>query len=462
MAGKRSKKKAPDPKTLLLLGIIVVLAAALAVSLWQLQQLQRPPATPQAGQPQQGQGGAAQKPQGQPGSQASLAQCRGDRVLVYVYASEEQRKAAKTAFQLLELILRNSGINTTGIGRCTVPASGVGEKLRAYPAVLYKGIHELDKYKTGEVDGFYTLGPHFSIGLAERIGVKPVLTYKAAALIVEGDAPLTQVDVDEARLRAFLVQFAAANITKVEKIKASEAPVKLSYYPSIILVSNDPLDKGLDYLKALGNGYYVPGDFAQKVIPRYLGARAVETVEPPPKELQGGPTVGGEAEAELYILEDYWCPFCARLYKDDGAQLESLVKEGTLRLHFVDLLIHPQVVKLHALANCLYNKTGDGWKYLQFTEKIYALLSQGKEPQLSDAETIAREIYGNATLQEAMACLDGEVNTVLQKSQALGKLGFSATPTLYFWNPKLKKGLIVRGYITPDQLDSIVEWVTQP
>ncbi len=456
----KKRKKGLDVKTLVLLGIIVVLAVGLAVALWQLQQRATPGTAPQQQptQPQQ------QSQQGQQagGEASSLAQCSGDKVLVYVYVTKQQRGAAQAAFQLLDIVLRNSGIDTTGAKHCILSADALGEKLRAYPAVLYKGFPGLDKYKVGDVDGFGLLGPHFSLGLAERIGVKPLLTYTATAIIVEGDAPLTDVGVNDKQLESFLVEFAAANITKIERVKVTEINLKLDYVPTIVLLSNYPLDKGLDYLKPAGNGYYVPVEFAQKVLPRYLGARALQTTVPPPKELEGGPTVGGEAQAELYILEDYWCPFCARLYKEAGGELERLVKQGTLRIHFVDLIIHPQVIRLHALADCLYNKTGDGWKYFEMTGRLYQMLSSGKEPQFSDALAVAREVYGSKTVEEALPCVNATAKWIDEYSSVLEKLGFSATPTLYFWNPKLGKGLIVRGYISVDQLDSIVEWVTQP
>ncbi|GEM_PF-2062700 len=457
---KRRKREGFDVKTLVLLGIIAVLAVGLAVALWQLQG-RAPEATP-AQQPAQPQQQAPQQGQQAGGEASSLAQCSGDKVLVYVYATPQQRGAAQAAFQLLDVVLRNSGIDTEGTKHCVLSASALGERLRAYPAVLYKGFPGLDEYKVGEIDGFGLLGPHFSLGLAERIGVKPLLTYTATAIIVEGDAPLTAVDVDENQLRSFLIDFAAANITKIERVKASEISLELDYLPTVVLLSNDPLDKGLDYLKPAGNGYYIPVEFAQKLLPRYLGARGVQTRVPPPKLLEEGPVLGGEAQAELYILEDYWCPFCARLYKEAGGELERLVKEGKLRIHFVDLIIHPEVVRLHALAECLYNKTGDGWKYYEMTSRLYQMLSAGKEPQFSDALAVARQVYGDKAVEEALPCVNETAKRIEERTAALGKLGFSATPTLYFWNPRLGKGLIVRGYISVDQLDSIVEWVTQP
>jgi len=449
------KSRGVDVKTLILLGIIVVLAAALAFTYWEFYQKQAPQ---QAQPPQQA------PPQGQAGQgeAVSLAQCSAAKALVYVYEGEAQREAAKNAFQLLDIVFRNSGISLQGVEKCVVPARGVGKKLRVYPVILYRGIPQLDKYSVGEVDGFKALGPHFSLGLAERIGVKPVFSYSAAAVIVEGDAPFTQVKVNLDELRGFLTQMAVANITKIEKVKAGDIPLKLKYLPTVVFVSNNPLAEGLDYLTPAGNGYYVPGDFAQKILPRYLGARGIETSEPPPQQLEKGPVVGGEAKLELYILEDYWCPFCGKFYKDTGDELTRLIKDGTLRVHFVDLIIHPQVVPLHAFADCLYNKTRDGWKYLNLTLKLYGMLDSGKTPRLEDAKAAAEKIFGPDAVKEALSCMNATAKNIEARNQELGKLGFSATPTFYLWNPELKKGLIVRGYITPDQLDQIVEWASQP
>ena len=458
---KKSKNKTNDSPNFKLLIIVAIVAVAAigAASYYYLANMSPTPTQPtRPGQNQT----TPQQPQ-VPTKEYyySLAECPKTAFIV-VYANDVQKSTAKSMIGILEAAFGSEGANIKDVPKCIVSKDELGINLRVYPGFVYRGdVPGLDKYTVAEEDGYKILRPAISSALAYRFGIEAVYSYKAEALVVEGSTLFTKVRSDLEKLKGLFTQLAVADITEIKKVGRSDIPVSLNYVPTVVFVSKDPLDSGLTHLEKLGDRYYVPVEAIQKMLPDYLGSRGLETTKPPPEFFDKGASFGGdEAPIKLYLLEDYWCPFCAKLYQSTGDYLESLVKDGELQIRFVDLIVHPDVLEMHAFTDCLYEKTGDGYAYFNITREIYATLSQGKEPDLNFTIELASKYFSQDLIDEAKQCMESkkdqiiEITTKLQREEGLG-----GTPTLFFWNEEKKRGLIVIGYIELDDMKQIIEWI---
>lgn len=441
----------------LLLTISIIVVAAIGVAAYYLLATSQKPA-------QQTSQGQAQTPTQQAPTKDyyySLSECPKTAFLV-VYANDVQKSTAKSMIGILEAALRAGGVNIEDVPKCIVSKDELGIKLRVYPGLVYRGdVPGLDKYAVADEGGYKILRPAISSALAYRLGIAAVYSYKAEALIVEGNTPFTRVSQDLEKLRGLLTQLAVANITAIKKVGVSEIPVRLSYVPTVVFVSKDPLDAGLEHIKKLGGDYYVPVEAIQKMLPTYLGSRGLETTTPPPTLFDEGAKFGDDnAPVRLYLLEDYWCPFCAKLYQSTGDYLEGLVEDGELQIRFVDLIVHPEVLEMHAFTDCLYEKTGDGYAYFNITRDIYAEVSKGRQPDLNRTVQLASKYFGQDVIEEARQCMESKKDKVMELSTRLqNEEGLGGTPTLFFWNPQEKKGLLVIGYIERSDMEQILQWV---
>ncbi len=106
---------------------------------------------------------------------------------------------------------------------------------------------------------------------------------------------------------------------------------------------------------------------------------------PPPQDLPippwaisfGAPT----APITLIELYDLHCRYCALAHERLDPLYRRLLAEGTLRLVFVDLIVHPEALTAHQYLHCAYKQLGDE-AYDLLTEIYKAYLKEGAEGQL--------------------------------------------------------------------------------
>jgi protein-disulfide isomerase len=383
--------------------------------------------------------------------------------LVYVYVTEQQKNAADAITSAFKTVLNQYGINIINTPVCTLPASSLPQKLRIYPALLYKGeIQSLQKYTVGKIGDYNILAPTISATFAYYQGVNTTYGVTAEALIVESDAPYAKVNLTDKDLKTLLSEVAVANITKVTRLKPDEAGVKVPYAPTILFKSDYNLSQGVRYIVRLKNNIYTVTNETQRALASYLGLTILETRVPPDPLLDKGINFGSPSAITLYILEDYHCPFCADFITNLGGYLQSLVREGKIRLVFIDLIIHPEVTSMHAFTRCVYNLTGDSEVYFNITRELY---KKGISTTINDTKLIALKYLPQQLVQKALECSNTTENLVLQDSQQLTSLGFTGTPTLIFWNNTTQKGLIIEGCLqqhpcmTEEQLNNILQWL---
>ncbi len=384
--------------------------------------------------------------------------------LVYVYANDQQRNAMDSITSTFKSVLeRYYGINIINMPVCSLPAQSLPQKLRVYPALLYKGdIPALTQFTVGKVGEYKLISPSISALLAYYQGINVVFGVTAEAIVLEGSAPFAKLNVSEQALKDLLTQVALANITRVLKLKPDDLGLTVQTLPTVVFRSDYNLSEGVPYLVKLRDNIYGLTNKTLSSLAQYLNIAVYETRNPPDPLLESGVPYGKNVSTILYILEDYHCPFCANLVNNLGDYLKNLVNQNRLRLVFVDLIVHPEVAGMHAFTRCIYNLTRSPEVYFNISRELYA---SGTATTLNDAKRIAAKYLPASIIEEAQACANNTIAHVQQTSERLVNLGYTGTPTLVFWNKLNKKGLVVVGCLQPqpcitqEQFSSILSWL---
>lgn len=396
--------------------------------------------------------------------------------LIYVYLDDQQKSVADEITSNFKVILQQHGLNIINVPVCTIPASSLSRKLRVYPALLYRGnISALSMFTVGEVDGYKVLNPGISAYMASQIGIKPAFTYTAELYVVKGGAPFSEIKADESSIK-YLADLLSlnlvANITMVQQASIDSLSINHTFtrLPTIIFKSSYNLSEGYtDVVTSLGGNFYAFREDITERILRYLETlgwfQAYETRIPPQPELLRKGVVLGESDNVMYILEDYHCPWCARLINAAGDMLYSYAKTGKLQIVFVDLIVHPEVLSMHALTKCVYNYTKEGDVYFNVSRELYSMLIAGTTTTLSDANKTLMKYVPKSIIDACTLELNKYQADAQAFSYNLTQQGFTGTPTLIFWNTKTQKCLIVEGCldvqtcITEQQISQIISWL---
>lgn len=157
--------------------------------------------------------------------------------------------------------------------------------------------------------------------------------------------------------------------------------------------------------------------------------------------------VGGNPEGDITIVEfiDYRCGFCRRAHPE---VTELIASDGNIRIITKEFpILGEQSVLASRFAIATKAVAGDA-AYKQVSDALMALRSDVSEESLSSLGN-AFDLDTDAILAE----MDSEAtNAVLEANRTLGgRMDITGTPTFVF------EDQLVRGYITLDQMQQIVE-----
>jgi protein-disulfide isomerase len=430
------------------------------------------------------------KPPALPGTPGTSSENCPATALVYVYLNDQQKNAADSVTSNLKMALYQSGINIMNLPLCPMSAKNMPRELRAYPSILIKGNVSIPSpIISGELYGYKIVNPAIAVYFSLQAGVKPVFPYVAKLYLINGTSPFSGVKVNEMQLKSIseiMGYLSLSNITDVKIVSSDDLKLNLVHFPSIVLDSGYNLSNGCPYIVNLGNNYYLieddilqkdpTGQFllytlgiqpleAKNVLLQLLGARAYEIRKPPYSELFSKGVKIGDSDNLLFILEDYHCPYCAMLINSTGNMLYNYAKTGKLQVVLVDLIIHSEVIPMHAIAKCAYNQTKDGYAYFNVSQELYHLAISGTATTVADVNKTVAKYFGKNILDKCAPLLNSYQSDILAFSNSLMQQGFTGTPTLIFWSNKTHKGLIVEGCldikacITEQQFSQILSWL---
>lgn len=387
--------------------------------------------------------------------------------VVYVYATDAQRKAADEITSTLKMMLQRSGVNIVNLPVCVVPASNFEKRFQVYPALLIRGnVTVPSDYVSSTFGEYKELYPLLSAIIAYYSGVQVSYGYSGEALLAASTAPLTDLPQNFSYLREILSQVFLVNVTRVERVTPEVLPVELDTLPAVLVRSDYNLSRGAPYIIPLQHGLYTIPEKLRRNMLQNLGVFAYEIRRSPPSILEEGVSLGVTGAPTLYIAEDYHCPYCAKFYVANAGLLLELVKQGKLRVVFVDLVVHPEVVPMHAFTWCLYNETRSAYLYFNVSLRLYELFLSNVHTSLDDAVRIASDFTSTEIVDSSKACIPLREGLLPGLSSSLTSLGFTGTPTFVFWNPVTGRGLVVEGCldwnvcIKEEDLVKVLNWLS--
>jgi len=143
------------------------------------------------------------------------------------------------------------------------------------------------------------------------------------------------------------------------------------------------------------------------------------------------------------------------------------VKQGKLRVVFLDFVVHPEVAPMHAFTWCVYNRTGNAYLYFNVTRSLYELFSKGVSTSLNDTIKVASSFTSPEVINASKACMSLRERLLQELSSGLKSLGFTGTPTFVFWDPATGRGLVVEGCldwdvcIKEEDFVKVLDWLSQ-
>ena len=354
---------------------------------------------------------------------------------------------------------------------CTLPWNHSmlrGRVLRLYPSIVVKASSlpkALEEFVAERIGGdLYVLSYSATAQLAVSSGVPLEFTKSAEAILVNGTTPYSSIPLLSSSSRKSLVLFlevlAAARITRVSIALASEYPW-LGTYPSVVLHSSEDLAKGVPHLVREHGVYVVNRSLAVQlasVLGEIVGRRVfAEVREEPPLvgvELSHGPP---RVVVGLYL--DAHCPYCARLVTESLPRIMDLYEKGEVSL-VVSLGVGGGDAETQAAVQCYYAVTRNATGYLELLRRVFQFLLQNhKQVGLSDVLAMARGLSpGRAGDVEACVKSEG-LAMVSRAAQAFREINSGGTPTIVLWNPSRKRGLVIVGFVTGDELRRAVLYV---
>uniref|UniRef100_A0A7J3X9H7 Thioredoxin-like fold domain-containing protein n=1 Tax=Thermofilum pendens TaxID=2269 RepID=A0A7J3X9H7_THEPE len=388
--------------------------------------------------------------------------------IVYVYATDAQKHAADEVTSSLKMMLQQRGVNVINLPVCVVPASSFEKRFQVYPALLIRGnVTVPSDYVSCTFGNYKELYPLLSAIIAHYSGVQVSYGYGGEAFLVVSTAPLTSFPHEQPNLGEILSRVFLVNVSSVEKVTPEALPFKLEVLPAVVVRSDYNISGGAPYIVPLQGSFYTVREDLHRRLLQSLGVFAYELSRSPPPILEEGVSLGAAGAPTLYILEDYHCPYCAKFYKANTALLLELVKQGKLRVVFVDLVVHPEVAPMHAFTWCLYNRTGSAYLYFNVSSGLYELFLKSTTTSLDDAVRVALDFTSAEVINESKACMPLREHTIQELSSSLAKLGFTGTPTFVFWNPATGRGLVVEGCldwdvcIKEEDFVKVLNWLSQ-
>jgi len=412
----------------------------------------------------------------------SIQECGSGNVLAVVYADGQEKLAEKIAGLLAQQLRGHLPPDTR---YCVAPAgaSGLGDA-RVLPLILVKASNASAKLRSLLLNqtvagGFHPVRYDVDAVFAVRVALQyhlpqPVYNAKTVLVITEprsSVARLNPATLEKQKQLLSLIEAVAA--AKIERVVAlGNVSNKLhNTRPNLVFMSSSNLSDGDPALQAIGRNLYEARqvDFARVFMQRGL-TEAMEIEESADalglsRVAAEHPTIGG-GETHLAIFEDFMCPFCARFYRDTLPTLEKLAKQGSLEMHFMDLIVHRQgvVPKLHRLLLCYYLETGNATGYLEAAKKIYSLLYADLEKlqqrKINETTLVAdyNKLYQELEKQLGASPNCTKADRLLAASQRIAaKLGITGTPGFAAWRSGSNYVVVTEGYRTPAFFNRLLE-----
>ncbi|BEP18685.1 hypothetical protein PYJP_20370 [Pyrofollis japonicus] len=423
---------------------------------------------------------SASKVESVPENSQDVKACLQGPSAIIVY-EDGQEDYAKALLQFIKNQLRSELPRNAKF--CVLSDKETGlTSLPVYPALVFKlnlsdikgklAQFIIDKPLPG---GFYPFRYDYFASFATQAGMylaqqglspekaTPKYTHSAEVIIVNGDAPGTQVNekylgVAKGRLS---IALSAIAVAEVKNIKVSDKPPVNSEpqtYPAIYILSDANLTQYNPDLVQVSKGVFTDknGELTELIAGLGLASAALVKYRPVPY-LDTHPAIGS-GKIHIVIFDDILCPYCARLYKEVMPKLVEFARNNTVTIHIMDFIVHnvPEAVTFHKLLLCYYNKTGDAWKYYEIFQQTYSelysyILSGKAEQKLKEKIDTLRKELNVTELCPAAQYVD-------KSMEHAPDVGIRGVPGILVWKEGGDKMLIAMGFHDYEWFTEVIKW----
>ncbi|MEB3779384.1 MAG: thioredoxin domain-containing protein [Desulfurococcales archaeon] len=160
-----------------------------------------------------------------------------------------------------------------------------------------------------------------------------------------------------------------------------------------------------------------------------------------------------DAKLELYVFYDLYCPYCAREFTESLDYMISLTERG-VKLVFVDTVVHPEAVDMHAELRCV---AASGGPYVEILKDLYAsFVEEGKPPSMELLKQLESK-YGYKGHSSGDCTKKEKFNAVSMTQYAIQQLGVPGTPTKVIYNLEKNKAWALPGYMPLEAFKGYME-----
>ena len=406
--------------------------------------------------------------------QPSLEACLKGPSAIIVYESGE-KNFADTLLQYVEKQLASN--LPPGTKFCALSAKETGlTSLPMYPALVFKlGMDEIKGKLRDFVlnatlpGGYIPFRYDYFASFATQLGMylgkgAPKYTHEAKIIIVNGDAPGTQVNekylgAAKGRLAVVLSAIFVADVKDIQVVDKPPTNIVPDEYPAVYAESNADLAKYNPDLREVAPGIYYDYKDSLAELLAGLGLVPAALIKYKPIPYLDKHPALGSGEIHIAIFDDIMCPYCARLYINVMPKLVEYAKNNTVTIHILDLPVHQsqEALVFHKLMLCYYNKTHNAWKYYEIFhdtyKQLYSYILSGKaEQKLAEIVKKLREELNTTELCPAAKY----VELSIQHSQDVGIRG---VPGIVIWKKGGKHMLVAMGYHDIDWFMEAIKWM---
>jgi len=160
-----------------------------------------------------------------------------------------------------------------------------------------------------------------------------------------------------------------------------------------------------------------------------------------------------DAKLELYIFYDLHCPYCAREFTESLDYMLSLTNRG-VKLIFVDTVIHPEALDMHAELRCV---ALNGGPFIEILKDLYAdFVKEGKPPSMDVLKQLESK-YGYKGPSSSDCFKKEKYNAASMTQYAIQQLGIPGTPTKVIYNLERNKAWALPGYMPLEAFKKYME-----
>ncbi|MEM1541375.1 MAG: thioredoxin domain-containing protein [Ignisphaera sp.] len=157
-------------------------------------------------------------------------------------------------------------------------------------------------------------------------------------------------------------------------------------------------------------------------------------------------TIIGSINAKyyLFIYEDAYCSFCAKMYQETIPKLLNLVENGTVAIVLKNMITHEEALEVHKNIVSLYLENKNGFQIFEIMNDIYAMVAQNSIPSLEKVkDLITRRIGRLPDLDRYGESAEKLINFETIEAYNLTIFG---TPGIVIWNNEREIGIVIVGF----------------